>query len=79
MTYPFDGAKHPDKPEPSDAADIDAADYRDVPTAAELGRETMPYRSDAELQARADLLADKAGDDPWTYPENALRFNPNPR
>lgn len=79
MTYPFDGAQDPNQPEPGDLDHLDAADYRDVPTRAELGRDGEPYRSDSELQARADRLADLAGDDPWTYPETMQRFNPNPR
>lgn len=83
MTYPFDGAQDPNRPEPGDTDHLDALDYLDAPTPAELGAgkypPAEPYRSDAELQRRADLLADKAGDDPWTYPDNALRFNPNPR
>jgi hypothetical protein len=50
-----------------------------VPDVAELHHNREPYRSDAELQARAARLADLAGDDPFTYPDRMLRFNPNPR
>ncbi len=79
MTYPFDGAQDPNKATPADTADIDVADYLDIPTPAELGKDREPYRSDAELRARAVRLADLAGDDPWTYPGGMMRFNPNPR
>lgn len=83
MTYPFDGAQDPNQPEPGDTDHLDAADYRDIPTPAELGAgkypPAEPYRSDAELEARARLLADVAASNPWTHPETMLRFNPNPR